>query len=152
MRHGAGQGTTLARLEDAELENTLAICVMRLSRRLRSERTPDALTASQLSVLEVLERKGPLSPTQLAAKERVQPPSVTRVVAVLEQKDLVERHCHESDGRQSMIGLSPAGRALLAENRSRRQAWLAHRLEELSDEERDVLVAAVPIMERLAES
>jgi DNA-binding MarR family transcriptional regulator len=152
MAERAGQGTTLARPEDSGLEGALGLAVMRLSRRLRSERTPDTLTASQLSVLGVLERTGPLSPSQLAAKERVQPPSMSRVVTALEQMGLVDRHSHESDGRQSVIALSLGGRDLLAENRSRRQAWLAGRLDELSPGERQVLSRAVAILEGLTES
>jgi len=75
-----------------------------------------------------------------------------RVVTALEQMGLVDRHSHESDGRQSVIALSLGGRDLLAENRSRRQAWLAGRLDELSPGERQVLSRAVAILEGLTES
>jgi len=125
---------------------------MRLSRRLRAERSTDGLTVSQLSVLGVLEREGPLSPTQLAGLERVQPPSMTRIVAVLEELELVRREPHLTDGRQSVIALTDSGRSLLAEDRKRRQAWLACRLKELSSDEREALRVAVPILERLADS
>jgi DNA-binding MarR family transcriptional regulator len=125
---------------------------MRLERRLRSERSSEVLTVSQLSALGILGRMGPLSPTQLAAAERVQPPSMTRVVAALEELGFVIRHPHASDGRQCVIALSDAGRALLAENRSLRQAWLVDRLDELSPAEREALRRAGPIMQRLAES
>jgi len=70
------------------LASALRISVMRLSRRLRSERKSEGLTVSQLSVLGIIDREGPMSPTQLAAAERVQPPSMTRVVAVLETSAL----------------------------------------------------------------
>ncbi len=121
-------------------------------RRLRAERSSEGLTVSQLSVLGILERQGPLSPTQLAASERVQPPSMTRVIAALEELGLVDRDPHGTDGRQSVIALADRGRDLLAEDRSRRQAWLACRLEELSPEEREALAVAAPIIERLADS
>ena len=86
------------------------------------------LTVSQLSALGILDRKGPLSPSQLASAEKVQPPSMTRVVAALEDLGFVCRHPHESDGRQWVIALTEAGRVLLAENRNLRQAWLEARL------------------------
>jgi DNA-binding MarR family transcriptional regulator len=135
-----------------ELASTLRVGVMRLERRLRSERSSEGLTVSQLSVLGILGQRGPLSPTQLAAAERVQPPSMTRVIGALEDLGLVDRHAHETDGRQSVIALSAAGRALLAEDRSRRQAWLAGRLAQLPQQERDALGLAAPIMQALAES
>jgi DNA-binding MarR family transcriptional regulator len=134
------------------LASGLRIAVMRLSRRLRSERSSEGLTLSQLSALGTLERDGALSPTQLAASERVQPPSMTRVVAVLEELGLVQRRPHATDGRQCVIALTDAGRGLLAEDRNRRQAWLARRLDDLSPSEREVLFAAAPIISRLAES
>lgn len=140
------------RSEVSELANTLRIGVMRLERRLRSQRSSEVLTVSQLSALGILDRLGPLSPTQLAAAERVQPPSMTRVVSALEELGFVYRHPHQSDGRQWVIALTEAGRALLAENRSLRQAWLEARLDELTPQERDALRRAAPIMQRLADS
>jgi len=125
---------------------------MRLARRLRAERSSEGLTVSQLSVLGIIDRDGPRSPTQLAATERVQPPSMTRVVAALEELGLVHRDPHETDGRQCVIALTESGRELLAEDRNRRQAWLARRLEELSPAEREALRVAAPIIERLADS
>ena len=138
--------------ESSGLASTLRISVMRLSRRLRSERSSEGLTVSQLSVLGIIEREGPLSPSQLAAMERVQPPSMTRVIAALEELGLVRRDRHSTDGRQSVITLTEHGSDLLVEDRSRRQAWLARRLEELSPAERDALRVAAPIIERLADS
>ncbi len=125
--------------EVSQLASKLRIGVMRLERRLRSERTSEVLTVSQLSALGVLDRMGPLSPSQLASAEKVQPPSMTRVVAALEDLGFVCRHPHESDGRQWVIALTEAGRVLLAENRNLRQAWLEARLGELSPEERRAL-------------
>lgn len=136
----------------SELATTLRIGVMRLERRLRSERTDERLTVSQLSALGVLARLGPSSPTQLAAAERVQPPSMTRTVAALEEMGLVRRLAHPSDGRQSVIALSEEGTALIARNRSLRQAWLVERLEELPAAERELLVRAAPILQQLAGS
>jgi len=148
----AARKVTGAEADGSRLASSLRIGVMRLARRLRAERSSEGLTVSQLSVLGVLERQGPMSPTQLAASERVQPPSMTRVIAALEELGLVDRDSHRTDGRQSVIVLTDRGRDLLAEDRSRRQAWLACRLEELSPAEREALRTAAPIIERLADS
>lgn len=125
---------------------------MRLERRLRSERTDESLTVSQLSALGILARLGPLSPTQLAAAERVQPPSMTRTVAALEEMGLVHRLPHPRDGRQWVIALSEEGSTLVARNRSLRQAWLIGRLEELPPADVELLRRAAPILQHLAES
>jgi DNA-binding MarR family transcriptional regulator len=146
------RGDDVAEADTSGLASALRIAVMRLARRLRTERSSEGLTSSQLSVLGIIDREGPRSPTQLAAMERVQPPSMTRVVAALEELELVRRDRHLTDGRQCVIALTEHGRELLAEDRSRRQAWLACRLEELSPDEREVLRAAAPIIERLADS
>jgi DNA-binding MarR family transcriptional regulator len=74
---------------------------------------------------------------------------MTRVLAVLEERGLIARIAHPSDGRQQLISLSAAGHDLLHEDRRRREAWLALRLAELSIEERAVLHAAVPIIDRI---
>jgi DNA-binding MarR family transcriptional regulator len=136
----------------SRLASTLRIAVTRLSRRMRAERTSEGLSVSQLSVLGIIEREGPRSPTQLASTERVQPPSMTRVVAALEELGLLRRQPHETDRRQCVLALTERGRELLAEDRNRRQAWLACRLSELSAPERDLLHKAVPVIERLADS
>ncbi len=122
---------------------------MRLVRRLRAEKSDESLTLTQLSALASINRHGPLSPTALAERERVQPPSMTRVIAVLEGRGLVGRTPHPSDRRQSVITVTPAGEALLAEDRRRREAWLARAIAGLEEHERDVLRAAAPIIERL---
>jgi DNA-binding MarR family transcriptional regulator len=137
---------------DSGLASTLRISVMRLGRRLRSERSSEGLSLSQLSVLGTIDREGPLTPTQLATRERVQPPSMSRVVAALDQMGLVRRAAHETDRRQCLIELTAQGRALLAEDRSRREAWLAQRLDELSATEREALRAVAPILDRLADA
>jgi len=134
------------------LASVLRISTMRLARRLRSERSSEGLTVSQLSVLGILDRDGPLSPTQLALLEKVQPPSITRIIAALEELGLVQRAPHQTDRRQCVIALTDRGIGLLAEDRSRRQAWLVERLEELSEADREVLRNAAPILERLADS
>jgi DNA-binding MarR family transcriptional regulator len=136
----------------AHLASAFRIAVMRLSRRLRSERSDETLGLSQLSALATLIRNGPLSPTALAELERIQPPSMTRVITVLEERGLLERAPHPTDGRQSVIAITEAGRAIVLEDRRRRAAWLAQRFATLSPEEQQQIANALPIIERIGES
>jgi DNA-binding MarR family transcriptional regulator len=125
---------------------------MRLARRMRSERADSSLTLSQLAALATLERHGPLTPRELAAQERVQPPSMTRIAGCLEAAGLLTRTDHPTDGRQVLLAASPAGVALLREDRRRREAWLAQRLRELEPEDVLVLARAAQIIDSLAAS
>jgi DNA-binding MarR family transcriptional regulator len=136
---------------DAGLAAALRISVARLTRRLRSERDPrNELSIGQLSVLGALYRNGACSIGELAAHERVQPPSMTRTVNCLEEAGYVLRRPHETDRRQVVIELADKGTTTLEADRRRRDAWLAQRLRELTPEERTVLRQAAPILERLA--
>jgi DNA-binding MarR family transcriptional regulator len=133
----------------AELASTLRVSVMRLSRRLRAERLQTDLSLNQLATLGTLDRHGPLTPRELAEHEKVQPPSMTRVLAGLEERGLILRTPHQTDGRQHLVSLTPDASTLRKEDRRKREAWLAQRLAELTQEERDVLRAAAPVIERL---
>ena len=138
---------------DAGLASELRLGVMRLRRRLAAERHPDnELSLNQMAVLGVLFRHGRgLTVGELAAQERVQPPSMTRTVNCLEHSGDVVRRPHETDGRQVVVELSEQGRARVLADRARRDAWLAQRLKELTAEERAVLRRAAPILDRLAQ-
>jgi DNA-binding MarR family transcriptional regulator len=133
-----------------ELASALRPAIMRLARRMRSEREDADLTLTQLSALGTLRRHGSMSPGELAAHEKVKAPSMTRVLAALEDRGLVERAPHPTDGRQVVMSLSVQGEAMLAEDRRRRDVWLARRLEELTAQEREVLAAATVLLDRLA--
>lgn len=136
---------------DPGLAASLRVSVARLGRRLRSERADDVpVSVSGLGVLGLLHREGDRTIGQLAAAERVQPPSMTRTVSCLERDGFVERHPHPTDGRQVLIGLTPQGRELIHTERRRRDAWLAQRLKELTPDERDLLRRAAPLLERLS--
>lgn len=137
---------------DSALASALRLSVMRLARRMRSERADSSLTLSQLAALATLERHGPLTPRELAAQERVQPPSMTRIAGCLEAAGLLTRTDHPTDGRQVLLAASPAGVALLREDRRRREAWLAQRLLELEPEDVLVLARAAQIIDSLAAS
>ncbi len=90
-----------------------------------------------------------MTPGALAAKERVQPPSMTRVIASLTDLDLVERNPHPTDGRQIIVSLSSAGRALIADEASAREAWMTEQLATLSEDQLVVLGRAVAIMKQI---
>jgi len=122
---------------------------MRLARRLRAERADHGLTLSQLSVLTGLQRHGSMTPGELAAHERVRPPSMTRTVAALVDLGLIERAPHPDDGRQVLLTLNEQGQVLLAADRAQREAWLARQLKELSVGDRRTLADAAVIMDRL---
>jgi DNA-binding MarR family transcriptional regulator len=143
----------MAARTDAGLASELRLSVMRLRRRLAAERHPDnELSIGATAVLGCLFRNGDLTVGELAAQERVQPPSMTRTVNALEAGGYVVRRAHESDGRQVVVVLSEKGRQMLLADRARRDAWLAKRLRGLSHDERDTLRRAAPILERLANS
>ena len=134
----------------ASLAVELRMAVMRTSRRLRQERSVDDVTPGQYSVLAGLDVIGPMTPRELAAREKVQPPSMTRTVAALEQLGLVGRTDHPTDGRQILVNLTAKGASVVRETRKRRDAWLAKRLAEATPDEREVLAQAAAILNRLA--
>jgi DNA-binding MarR family transcriptional regulator len=139
--------------EAAEQVRDLRVGVMRLARRLRLERGDSDLTFTQLAALATLERLGDTTIGELAAAENVKPPSMTRTINTLVDMELVTRRPHESDGRQVVVGLTHAAVEVLTRDRNRRTAWLAsHVMDELDDAERDLLFAAAPLLDRLAQS
>lgn len=142
---------------DSGLATALRISVSRLARRLRVERlglggTELVLSDIQLAALSALDRHEAMSPGELAEHEKVQPPSMTRVIAVLEERNLLQRAPHPTDRRQVILTVTPDGRAVVDRVRRRREAWLAQRLRELSPEEQATLQAAAPILEKLSQS
>lgn len=135
---------------ERSLASRLRLAVVRLNRRLRAQRTGHGITLTQVSALSTLHKCGALTPGQLAAKEGVQPPSMTRVIAALEEMGYVERRPHPTDGRQAIVELSASGLAYVQETISVREAWLDQQLAGLSGEEREVLSRAAEIIDRMA--
>ena len=133
----------------AELASELRVAVMRLARRLRTERPDTGLSLTQIATLGTIDRHGSLTPREIAEHERVQPPSMTRILAGLEALGLILRTPHSHDGRQHLVSLTKAAKDLLREDKRRREAWLAQRLAELTVEERELLAAAAPIIDRI---
>jgi DNA-binding MarR family transcriptional regulator len=136
---------------DAGLASALRVSIMRLSRRLRNEReVSDDLSSNQLAVLGTLWRQGALTIGDLAAAEKVQPPSMTRTVTCLCEKGLVRRDPHPTDGRLVVVSLTDTAEGVIDESRRRKDAWLSKRLAELTPTERQTLRDAAPLLERLS--
>jgi DNA-binding MarR family transcriptional regulator len=131
------------------LAEDLRISVARLSRRLRAQ-GGSSLSATQHAALAAVDRHRSMTPRELAEHEKVQPPSMTRVIAVLEEQRLIVRSPHPTDGRQVVLQVTDKGKSLLKEERRRKEAWLARRLQELTNEERAILRQAAPILEKLS--
>ncbi|GAA3847718.1 MarR family transcriptional regulator [Saccharothrix violaceirubra] len=132
------------------LASLLRLAVVRLTRRLRAQRINSTISLTQVSALSTLHKCGPLTPGELAAKEGVQPPSMTRVIAALEEFGFATRRPHPTDGRQAIVETTDTGRAYIKEEVSAREAWLDKRLAELTPEERAVLSRAAGIIDRMA--
>jgi DNA-binding MarR family transcriptional regulator len=139
---------TAPTLDSVELAVQLRLSATRLARRLRQE-TSDGLTPSQLSALAAVDRHGAMTLGALASCERVAPPTVTKVVAKLEADGLLERRVDGHDRRIARVTITPAGAALLAEVRRRKDAWLAARIIQLDDDARARLAAALDVLELL---
>lgn len=136
----------------ADLATEVRVSVLRLSRRLRAEQAATELVSeAQFCVLANLKNGGPQTPKELADREQVQPPSMTRTVAGLADAGLVARDRSETDRRNIVVSLTAKGEAVVDETRRRRTAWLARKLAELTPEERDAMRTAAAIMRRIVE-
>jgi DNA-binding MarR family transcriptional regulator len=143
--------TAATRTTISELASQLRPALLRLTRIVRNQRVDMSVTLTQLSAMATLQKKGPMSAGELANCERVQPPSMTKVLANLEERELVRRDVHPTDRRQAIIAITPAGVELLDSERRSRDAWLSKRLGTLTAEERALLQRVVPILDKLAE-
>ncbi len=132
------------------LASDLRLAVHRLARRLRVEQPDDDLTLTQISALATIWRFGPLTAGDLAQRERVRPPSISRVLASLEAAGLAQRRENPRDARQVIVSVTPAGDRRILEAVRMSEAWLAERLQMLTADEHDVLAKAAALMERLA--
>src|ERR1700761_5033429 len=131
---------------DARLAADLSLAVMRLARQLRFRNPQSPVSLSQLSALTTLANEGAMTPGALAIRERVRPPSMTRVIASLADEGFVEREPHPVDGRQVVVSVSESGAELVKAARRARQEWLAERLATLNDDKRDILREAADII------
>jgi DNA-binding MarR family transcriptional regulator len=119
---------------------------------MRLERADEALSLFKLSILGMLYRKGAVTATELATRERVRPQSLTRVIAFLEKKGFVARQLDRADGRRLLITITPEGKKALAADIRKKEAWLAKEMESvLSPDERGLLLQASRLLDRLTE-
>jgi DNA-binding MarR family transcriptional regulator len=123
---------------------------IRLARRLRMERPADALSGTKVVVLAHILHRGAARPGEIAAAERLQPQSLTRVIAELEAERMITRSRDEQDRRQYVLELTEAGARALAEDMASRDEWLARAMADLTEAERHVLYLAGELMDRIA--
>jgi DNA-binding MarR family transcriptional regulator len=133
-----------------QLAISLRESITRLNRRVRQARPVGDLTFSQLSALTSLQLAGALTPRELADVERVQPPTMTKIVGKLEDLGLVARTPHPTDRRQVILAATEQGRAVYAQFEKQRNEWLAQQLAQLTPDERDTLERAAQILHQVA--
>lgn len=141
-----------ALISEADLASRLRLSVTRLARRLRQQASAEAeVSPSQLAALSSVDRLGPITLGDLAAVERVQPPTMTRIVGGLEDAGLVSRHVDEHDRRIARVQTTVAGRRFLERTRNRKDLYLSARIRTLDADDRAVLARAAVILEKLLE-
>src|SRR6476469_7077591 len=136
---------------DSRLASDLSLAVMRLARQLRFRRPESPISLSQLSALSTLAKEGAMTPGALALRERVRPPSMTRVIASLAELGFVARDAHPVDGRQVLVSVSPSGTELIEAERKASQEWLKGRLSQFNTEQRKALLVAAELMSALVD-
>jgi DNA-binding MarR family transcriptional regulator len=142
---GEGPGSDA---DETEMASRLRLAVTRLHRRLRQQ-SAGGLTQSQSSALASVAQLGSPTLGELASRESVQPPSMTRIVAALEQMGLVARVIDATDRRVARVTLTDQGREVLERSRSLKNAFLAGQLHRLHDDERRRLGELTGLLERL---
>jgi DNA-binding MarR family transcriptional regulator len=135
---------------EEQLAPRLRWAIARMARRLRQESGTD-LGPSQVAALATVERHGPLSPSELADRERIKRPTATRIVGHLEAAGLVQRVKDPEDGRSSILSVAAEGRAVLRRLRERKTAYLARRLADMDAEDRRTLERAAELLEGMLE-
>ena len=125
--------------------------ILSLNRRLRAERPPGSVSLSALGILGTLRRKGPMPAARLAVEENLQPQSLTRLLASLEEDGLIERTTGVTDRREKLVALTEHGRAMLVADIDARSLWLSLAIADLEPQERDTLLQAAMLMAKLAE-
>jgi DNA-binding MarR family transcriptional regulator len=145
-------GATERNHQTDEIAGALRRSVTLLMRRLRLNRTEELLSPSKLIVLGSLYRGGPITATDLAARERIRPQSLTRLLASLEKRGFVSRQPDGTDRRCLLISLTEDGKKALEMDFRRREAWLSAAMTRyLSAVEREALFHASRLLDRLTE-
>lgn len=136
-----------------EVASRLRLAVVRTARRLRQDASeavaPNALSPTLTAALATISNHGPLTPSELAQRERIRRPTVTRIVASLAELGLVTRTPDPTDGRACLVAATAEGSALLRRMRTRKNAYLAKRMRDLDPDEVATLERAAEILERL---
>jgi DNA-binding MarR family transcriptional regulator len=137
-------------ISTTDLAHRLRPVIARLARRMRQQAGGD-LSPTQGAALNTIACHGPLTPSELAAREQIQRPTATRVLARLEEAGLIARTADPADRRSSLVSTTDPGTELLASLRDRKDAYLAQRLDRLSPEDLAALDRAAGILERVLE-
>jgi DNA-binding MarR family transcriptional regulator len=137
-------------ISTTDLAHRLRPVIARLARRMRQSAGGD-LSPTQGAALNTIACHGPLTPSELAGREKIQRPTATRVLARLEEAGLIARTADPADRRSSLLALTETGDALLAASREKKDLYLAARLDRLSPEDLAVLDRAAGILERVLE-
>jgi DNA-binding MarR family transcriptional regulator len=135
-------------MDETELAAQLRLVLVPLVRQLRLQNGPD-LTAGRASALATIHKAGPLTVGELAEREHVSSPMITKIAKALEEMGLVSRTVADHDRRVTQLALTAEGARRLERNRTRKNAWLAKRLRTLAPEEREALEAVLPVLERV---
>ncbi|WP_254303425.1 MULTISPECIES: MarR family winged helix-turn-helix transcriptional regulator [Nocardiaceae] len=136
---------------DPHLARDLSVMAMRLNRQLRLRHSSDKIPVAHLSILATLFREGPTTTGELAVRERIKPPSISRSSSALLEMGLIERVPHPTDGRQVLLTLTDEGRRVASQDVASRERVLAEQLAELTDEQRDTLATAADILNGIVE-
>lgn len=148
-RHAADRHAADVHVDDtAELAGRLRLAITRVARQLR-QTADSALSPTQASVLATVSASGPMTLGELAEQERVASPTITKVIALLHEKGLVDKVIDADDRRYVRVSLTPSGEALLERTRARKNAWLARQLRHLPPDDLQRLAAATEVLERL---
>jgi len=140
----------ISNITEQELPARLRLAIMRLARRLRQQADADA-TPSMLSALASIEYRQPVTLGELAEAERVTPPTMSKIVARLQEAELVTRTPDPNDKRIQRLSLSIRGERSIARSKSRKNAYLAKKLRKLEPHEVAKLEAAVAVIEKILE-
>ena len=139
-------------LSTQDLASEMSLTIVRLARRLRLRRDNSLVSLTQLSALNTLFHEGSMTPGALASAERVKPPSMTRVLASLLDLGMIKREPHPSDGRQAIVTLAPPGYDVVTGEAAAREEWLNAHLGRLDEEERQLLMQALPVLDKIVQA
>ncbi|MBL1067526.1 MarR family winged helix-turn-helix transcriptional regulator [Streptomyces sp. 7-21] len=142
--------TVLDTADDIAAVNELRTGVLRLARRLRQLRVDRTLSLAEMSAIGTLVRCGAMPLGELARAEHVQPPSMTRIIAVLQDRGLVQLQPHPQDRRQKLVAATDQAKAILKASQAQRNEWLSQLAGQLDEDEWASLRAAAPVLHKLA--